>query len=52
MRRACCIVVVSLAATCLPTFAAAEAARKQIAVGSRGLVVSGNADATAAGKVD
>ena len=50
MPRACCIlIIVCLAAACLPALAAAEPTQQRIAMGSKGLVVSGNAAATAAG---
>ena len=49
MRRACCILIACVAAVCLLAFTAVEPAQQRIAMGSKGLVVSGNAAATAAG---
>ncbi len=49
MRRVCCVLVVWLVASLCQAPAAAQPAQQRTAVGSKGLVVSGNAAATAAG---
>ena len=49
MRKFYCVISICLAVIMIPAGAAAESASQRIAVGSNGLVVSGNTAATAAG---